>query len=485
MRESKFAELGAALASRSKELLAQWFPRGIVVGGEFKVGSLSGEPGRSLSICLKTGKWADFAVDGRRGGDLISLYAAANNLTNSEAYDALKGAGGVTVPDLHPKEDDEDICAPPPEAAAPSLSSVHWGPAIAAWVYNSADGGRMFYISRHEHDGKKQFLPWTWSKKRRAWANRAWPGARPLYGLDILDAYPKTPVVVVEGEKCADALRSIGCPHVVVTWPGGASALAKVDLTPLNGRHLILWPDADKPGRECMERLAESMADRAGDIKIVDTNGMPEKWDVADAVAEGWEWDDVHAWAKARVRRWDPKNAAEKAKTKQEKRDAEIVDRAKLWESLGLTIGPSMQPACNIDNIAKILEGWEVVQDSVWMCGFTGKVLTNFNTPESPKPREWSDVDDLSLTRLIQSRLDMPKVSVQVVHDAVHLVASQKVVNPLEEFLLKAERSWDGTYRLCSWLSTVFGCDQNTYTSAVGRCWLVSMVARAFRPGRP
>jgi predicted P-loop ATPase len=232
-----------------------------------------------------------------------------------------------------------------------------------------------------------------------------------------------------------------------------------------------------------MERLAESMADRAGDIKIVDTNGMPEKWDVADAVAEGWEWDDVHAWAKSRVKRWDPKNAAEKAKTKQEKRDAEIVDRAKLWESLGLTIGPSMQPACNIDNIAKILEGWEVVQDSVWMCGFTGKVLTNFNTPESPKPREWSDVDDLSLTRLIQSRLDMPKVSVQVVHDAVHLVASQKVVNPLEEFLLKAERSWDGTYRLCSWLSTVFGCDQNTYTSAVGRCWLVSMVARAFRPG--
>lgn len=43
--------------------------------------------------------------------------------------------------------------------------------------------------------------------------------------------------------------------------------------------------------------------------------------------------------------------------------------------------------------------------------------------------------------------------------------------------------TWDGTPRLDTWLSTYVGAPDNEYTRAVGSKWVISAVARAFRPG--
>jgi predicted P-loop ATPase len=42
---------------------------------------------------------------------------------------------------------------------------------------------------------------------------------------------------------------------------------------------------------------------------------------------------------------------------------------------------------------------------------------------------------------------------------------------------------WDGVPRLARWLTEVYGAPQDAYHAAVGRCWLVGMVARAHVPG--
>ena len=59
---------------------------------------------------------------------------------------------------------------------------------------------------------------------------------------------------------------------------------------------MILWPDADGPGREAMARLADEL-DRIGaaEVLVIDPEeDRPSGWDVADAIAEeGWGWEEV------------------------------------------------------------------------------------------------------------------------------------------------------------------------------------------------
>lgn len=67
------------------------------------------------------------------------------------------------------------------------------------------------------------------------------------------------------------------------------------------------------------------------------------------------------------------------------------------------------------------------------------------------------------------------------VMQAASMVAMRESVNPLRDYLLGLK--WDGTKRLDTWLSRYLGSEDNEYTHSVGRKWLVSAVARAFRPG--
>jgi len=79
-------------------------------------------------------------------------------------------------------------------------------------------------------------------------------------------------VVLVEGEKTADAAGAMFRDLVAVTWPGGSNAIAKADFSALNRRDVIIWPDADAPGlrdtpRRYLAALAEMTSGRHADIK--------------------------------------------------------------------------------------------------------------------------------------------------------------------------------------------------------------------------
>ena len=76
---------------------------------------------------------------------------------------------------------------------------------------------------------------------------KAMNSRRPLYRLDLL-LQSTGPVLVSEGEKCVDCLTPLGI--VATTSAGGSSAPAKTDWTPLAGRRVVIWPDADTPGRK-------------------------------------------------------------------------------------------------------------------------------------------------------------------------------------------------------------------------------------------
>jgi KaiC/GvpD/RAD55 family RecA-like ATPase len=100
---------------------------------------------------------------------------------------------------------------------------------------------------------------------------------------------PKAPVLIVEGEKSADAVNKHSLGYVPVAWPGGANAVDQIDWSPLIGRDVILWPDADRAGRAAMEKVrAHVIAAGARSVRCVQLPPeLPESWDLADDVPAG------------------------------------------------------------------------------------------------------------------------------------------------------------------------------------------------------
>ena len=289
MENIDYAALAANLIAQSRELLPRWFPNGRWHGREFVVGSLQGETGESLSVNSATGVWKDFAGDGG-GGDLTSLYAALNHLTQSAAARELlglprtNGANGHRQP-LLARSDPIPPFAPV-EASEPPPHSVN-GPHSACWRYQiPGKEGIAFLIARYEQpEGKKTFCQWTWDGAR--WIPKGYPKPRPLYRLMELAASPGMPVLLVEGEKSADAAARVLMAHVAVSWPGGCGAVEHVDWSPLVGRTVVLWPDADVEGGKAMVRIAAKLVMLGCRLSRIDVSSRPAKWDVADAVAQG------------------------------------------------------------------------------------------------------------------------------------------------------------------------------------------------------
>lgn len=92
------------------------------------------------------------------------------------------------------------------------------------------------------------------------------------------------PVVIVEGEKCADALIDVLTAYDVISWAGGAQAVKFADWSLLEGRDVVIWPDNDEAG----QKAAESILGHVKCARILPIpNGAPAKWDAADGIAAG------------------------------------------------------------------------------------------------------------------------------------------------------------------------------------------------------
>lgn len=273
-----FKGLAESLLSEARILLPQWLPGGKFVGKNYVCANLRGGKGESLSFNYADGFGSDFATTDKFG-DMISLYAAIHGLSQGEAYTTL---GGIE------KRTNDPVV---PDFKHPKLNILP----VAVWRYLSPVGNPLMAVARYEGPEGRTFVPWS-INGGSAWKPKSLPAPRPLYGLNLLEARPNAPVLVVEGEKAAEAAKTLLPTYVVVTWPFGAQAWNKADWKPLYGRSLVLWPDADEPGSEAMRGISELLASHCPVIKILDTIGMPLAWDAADAVIEGMNADSLNAW---------------------------------------------------------------------------------------------------------------------------------------------------------------------------------------------
>ena len=75
------------------------------------------------------------------------------------------------------------------------------------------------------------------------------------------------------------------------------------------------------------------------------------------------------------------------------------------------------------------------------------------------------------------------RVRTPTVSEAIAVVASENRYHPVRDYLDGLE--WDGVERLDHWLSDLLDCEDSAMLPVYGRRWLISCVARIYRPGCP
>lgn len=260
----------------------------------------------------------------------------------------LMGPGGRTI----------DVWNPKPNEQHPAGRFVQYQPARAD-AYRDRDGRLLGYVLRLEFKDRSsgkavKITPTiTWCvgpEGDQHWCVQHFRSPRPMFGLEALDdgrriavihgptgerqrlvragevaelAAGETvaelrllPVLVVEGEKCRAACAGALPMYAVVSWPGGSKGVRYIDWSPLEGRDVVLWPDADAPGCDAMfgcvgyngivQRGIAQYAHHVGarSLRGIDTEGQPKGWDAADALdpqVDGWTPRQLVAWAAQRV----------------------------------------------------------------------------------------------------------------------------------------------------------------------------------------
>jgi putative DNA primase/helicase len=284
-----FQQINKAALECFETLVREWLPAGKKSGNEWEVGNLSGGEGSSLKVNLTKGVWKDFASDAG-GGDPISLLAAIRSISQGDAAREIAGRLAIATPAPASSKDWQPIIAPA-SAPAPTFRHHKHGEPVKVWRYATDTGDTIGYICRYNTATGKEILPRTYCQQgdRREWRWTAFGKPRPLCGLDLLAADPKAGVLIVEGEPAMDAARGI-CPGVVVTWPGGSKAVRYANWTPLKGRKVLIWPDADEPGIQAAGEIMRALKGIAASVRIVPIPaGASKGWDLADAVDEGWD----------------------------------------------------------------------------------------------------------------------------------------------------------------------------------------------------
>lgn len=523
-----FSGLAAALLVHARMLVVDWLPGGSMSGHEYVCADLRGGPGRSLSVNVETGKWADFSGD-VRGGDLISLYAAIHDIKQGSAARELAEKIGYSLGHDQPypkKEKASRITAPPPELPEPDMTHVRFGSPSMRWIYRDESGAVLFYIARYDTEGEersKQYVPFCWDADLRKWVMKAWPKPRPVYGLELLSLRPDDPVLIVEGEKAADAARDMIQNYVVVSWPGGAAAWKHVDWSTLHGRRLLMWPDADRhvakdeteakkygckvgdiipyehqPGPAAMSGIAAILHGQTQEIKIINV-GIDEVrengWDAADAAAAGWSWENFSEWAKPRLTLFGPASVPIEI-DQIISPDAPPPELAELndskpkgrtlyaeWERLGVATAQNGSPICNQDNALRVIEKREEFKDLLWYDDFHKRYLTkfNFNTFQHETVREWSDIDELNLTAFMQRQLGLRRMSDEMVHKAAVVYAHHHERNEPRDWMESIK--WDGTPRIEDFFTTHLGVVGSRYVGAASKNFWIGMIARIYWPG--
>lgn len=332
-------------------------------GSEFKgLCPFHKEKTPSFGVFFRDNREGYYCAGCGAGGDHIQFIQDYYQLDFPEALERfaqLAGGSAAVTNDNAPqrlgkakqrRDSDWAPAMPPMDEPAPRTLRVRrdddWSDAevVSAWPYRDLEGNLHAYTCRVEHtkaDGSigKDVIPVCWSTNtttgEQRWKQGALSEPRLLYGTELLDANPDHNIILVEGEKAADAGRRLLAffPVLVLTWPGGCKAVDKALWELLSGRKVVGWPDCDsqayadnhhqagqlktyveQPGMAAMLAIAERVEKHGATMRIVAVpqpgGEWPNGYDLADLEADGWTGAQVMDYLKANIATPDEIRAA-------------------------------------------------------------------------------------------------------------------------------------------------------------------------------
>ncbi len=261
--------LKAELLLQIRSCLSYLLPNGTFCRNEFQVGDIWGNRGKSLRVELsgsKAGLWNDFATGD--GGDIIDLWAAVHRKNAKTEFSEVMASISEWLGKQHTRE----------KKSIKDLEQYM----TCSWNYYDENNQVIVIVYRYDPpEGKKEYRPFDVKELRFKE-----PDVRPLYNIPGILKSDK--VVLVEGEKCAEALIEQGITATTAMFGSNASP-DKTDWTPLKGKHIVIWPDNDEAGKRYAENAAKKLLD-LGVASLVTLNIPQNKtkgWDAADCVQEG------------------------------------------------------------------------------------------------------------------------------------------------------------------------------------------------------
>lgn len=205
----------------------------------------------SLAINLDTGIWKCHQC--QRGGSPADFEMALGSVDFKEAVNTVEEAVGME---------------------APASTGAHYD-------YVDEQGRAIIRVHRTMRDGKKSF--WQESCQDGAWVKGTKGVPRFPYRLDEV-AFADD-VIIVEGEKCVEALRALG--YVATTALGGADGWKPrfgygAHFT---GKRVVIMPDNDAPGEKYGKAAADDIRHVAASLRVA---RVPAVYgDIADWIADG------------------------------------------------------------------------------------------------------------------------------------------------------------------------------------------------------
>jgi putative DNA primase/helicase len=235
----------------------------------------------NFAVESETGRWFCHSTCGR-GGDILELEAALTGGDfSTRKAEVFRLVGRVEPEYRHngTRTNGNSAGARPTKPTKPTRADDARRE-VAHYPYVDRDGSLLFEVVRYrEPNGEKTFLQCRPDRRGGAIWNLNGIERVPYRLPELLKAET---VYLAEGEKDVHTLEGWGLVASCNSGGSGNSQLYAGWTEYFCGRHIVILPDNDGPGRKHAAAVAAALLDAAASVRIVELPGLPAKGDVTD-----------------------------------------------------------------------------------------------------------------------------------------------------------------------------------------------------------
>lgn len=327
------------------------------------------------------------------------------------------------------------------------------GDVVAEYQYLDEHGEPYLQVERTTD---KQFPQSYWNGK--TWKPGKPKGPKIPYFLpSLLKATVAEPVFITEGEKDAESVMNL---ELTATCASEGAGKWTPDLNKwfAGRKRIYVLADNDADGARHAWQVASNLVAVADDVRIVNLPGLPDKGDVSDWIAAGHTREELLAECdKAPIfQPW-------LARCQTNSRGVPLANLANAMMAL------RSDPA-----LAELIAFDEMERAPLLLAPLPGEERERFIV------RPLADADVTAIQEWIQLH-GIASVGRDTIHQAVDLRARERAFHPVRDYLDRLV--WDREPRVEQWLTAYLGAEDTPYVAAVGRMFLLAMIARIDNPG--